>query len=91
MPFTINQIKKLRKNITPPKWIASGSGDGKSTSIMGPGYPKSEICEPVFVIEHDDVTSKGAKEARANLRFLIAAPAIIDQLIERVEALERDI
>jgi hypothetical protein len=54
------------------------SGDGKQTAFFAAN--DNRICEPVFVVEHDDITEEGAKVVDANMKLLKHAPELLEAL-----------
>lgn len=54
------------------------SGDGKQTAFFAAN--DNRICEPVFVVEHDDITEEGAKVVDANMKLLRHAGELLEAL-----------
>lgn len=54
------------------------SGDGKHTAFFAAN--DNRICEPVFVVEHDDITEEGAKVVDANMKLLKHASELLEAL-----------
>jgi hypothetical protein len=66
---------------------ADESSDGKETAFYADD--DSALCEPVFIVPHDDVTELGMVEVRANIALLRAAPAMHEALQRGQEYLQR--
>lgn len=75
---------------TPGPWQLDRRAPGaKESAIFPASEAESELCEPIAIIPHDDVTEGGLREAEANARLIAAAPdhdagarALLDCLTE---------
>lgn len=63
---------------SPGPWNPMRSGDGKQTAFFAAN--DNRICEPVFVVEHDDITEEGATVVDANMKLLKHAPELLSAL-----------
>jgi hypothetical protein len=79
MTYTKHQIDALRAGITPGEWRAVDDRGNEGPRIV----PGQHTHATVAAIPCDGLCNDGADAA-----FIAAAPAIVDQLTERVEALE---
>lgn len=59
---------------TPGPWVIVWDKYGKHSDLYAHG---GNIVEPVCVIPHDDVTTAGMREVRANGRLIEAAPELL--------------
>jgi hypothetical protein len=67
---------------TPGPWKFRYDTYGKSSEIDG----KSEqLAEPVCIVPHDDITTMGVREMKANARLICAAPDLLSMVRELVE------
>ena len=85
MIYSIEQITKMRKSITPEKWRYYEREDGFAD--WGEPPPPS-----VFIVDGPDYSldsvHDGALDHEPDAEFIAAAPEIVDFLLARIKELE---